>query len=127
MEPFSVLLIDDEEELVNTLVERLEFRGIRAAAATSGRRALEALGKQEFQVAVIDLKMPGLSGIDVLEVMRRRYPDTKVILITGHGTEDGSSAEVPPGAFDILLKPFSIEALIERIHAALGRQGRRAP
>jgi len=121
MEDYSVLLIDDEEELVATLVERLELRGIAAQAALSGHEALELLAKKPFQVAVVDLKMPGLSGIDVLNVIRRKYPRTKVLLITGHGAEDPSAAEVPEGAFDILLKPFPIETLLERIHAALGR------
>jgi DNA-binding NtrC family response regulator len=69
----------------------------------------------------VDLKMPGLSGMNVMEVIRRRYPDTKVVLITGHGSANDSSAEVPEGAFDILLKPFSIDALVGRINAALNR------
>jgi DNA-binding NtrC family response regulator len=119
MEKLRVLLIDDEEELVTTLVERLQFRDIEAAAATSGQEALEALAKKDFQVAVLDIKMPGMSGADVMQAIRRKYPSTKVLLITGHGAEGEPSTEIMQGAFDILLKPFSIDLLIERINAAL--------
>jgi DNA-binding NtrC family response regulator len=121
MGKYRVLLVDDEEELVTTLVERLEFRGIEAEATTSGHEALELLGRKSFQVAVIDLKMPGLSGLEVLEVIRRRYPEMKVLLTTGHGSTGEPDEAMPQNAFDILLKPFNIDALIERIHAALGK------
>lgn len=121
MGKYRVLLVDDEEELVTTLVERLEFRGIEAEAATSGHEALELLGRKSFQVAVIDLKMPGLSGLEVLEVIRRKYPEMKVLLTTGHGSTGEPDEAMPQDAFDILLKPFNIDALIERLHAALGK------
>jgi two-component system OmpR family response regulator len=121
MEKWRVLLIDDEEELVTTLVERLQFRGIEAEAATSGARALEALERGCFQAAVLDLKMPGLSGLDVMEVIRRKHPGTKIILITGHGAEEEVAADSLPGSVEILLKPFSIDVLIEAVQAALKR------
>jgi len=119
MNACRILLVDDEEELVTTLVERLELRGIQAEAATSGKQALELMEKKDFQVAVIDLKMPGLSGVNVVDAIRNRHPRTKVLLITGHGSEDGSNAEAPQGGYEVLLKPFSLNALVERIHAVM--------
>ncbi|HEB85187.1 MAG TPA: response regulator, partial [Bacteroidetes bacterium] len=97
MKQYRVLLIDDEEELVSTLVERLELRGIEAEAVTRGQAALDLLEKKRFDVVVADLKMPGMSGLEVMRTIRETYPDTKVLMITGHGAEDDETAEVREG------------------------------
>ncbi len=120
MKQYRVLLIDDEEELVSTLVERLELRGIEAEAVTRGQAALDLLEKKRFDVVVADLKMPGMSGLEVMRTIRETYPDTKVLMITGHGAEDDETAEVREGEFEVLMKPFPIDVLLARIRGVLG-------
>jgi two-component system OmpR family response regulator len=116
MEPRKVLLIDDEEELVATLVERLLWRGIEAEAVTSGQAALARMREGGFDVVVADIKMPGLGGREVMEIIRRDYPQVKVLLITGHGR--GEQEELVEGIGEVLLKPFKIDTLIEKIRQA---------
>lgn len=117
MEPFRVLLIDDEEEFISTLVERLEFRGIAAKGFTGGAEALDCLKKEAFDVVIADLKMPGIDGMEIKRTVERDYPDTKVLLVTGHGGRESGDDEVD---FDVLMKPFGIEALLEWIRRAVG-------
>ena len=97
MSEIRVLLVDDEEELVATLQERLEIRGMSAEAATSGGRALEMVRERSFDVAVVDLKMPGLDGRKIVEAIRARSPATRVVLITGHGSGEGETEQPPIG------------------------------
>jgi CheY-like chemotaxis protein len=118
MEPCKVLLIDDEEELVATLVERLQWRGIAAEAVTSGQAALQRMREATFDVVVADLKMPGLGGQEIMEIIQRDYPQVKVVLITGHGSGPDQNEDIPAGVRDVLLKPFKIDALIEKIQRA---------
>jgi DNA-binding response OmpR family regulator len=106
-----VLLIDDEEELVETLVERLRFRGLEAEGATTGEQALEYLMNQRFDVVVADLKMPSLDGNSIQRIVKERYPQTRVLLMTGHGAQEGEL----PAETDCLFKPFNIETLLSRI------------
>jgi CheY-like chemotaxis protein len=121
MATFRILLVDDEEELVTTLVDRLEFRGIEAEAVTSGSAALARLREKRFDAVVADLKMPGMSGTEVLDRIRLEHPDVRVLLITGHGSGQEEAPEILDGTYGILLKPFSIDALIEKLGA--GRDG----
>ena len=117
MEAFRVLLVDDEEEFIMTLVERLEFRGIAAKGFTTGREALDCLKDEKFDVVVADLKMPGIDGLEIKRTVERDYPGTKVLLVTGHGGKDSGDDEAE---FDVLMKPFGIDALLQWIAAAAG-------
>lgn len=118
MDNLRVLLVDDEEELVETLAERLEIRGIDAEAVTCGEDALRLLLDYAFDVVLLDVKMPGISGLEVLKLIRRQRPATQVILITGHGsTEDGDNG-MREGAFDYVVKPIDIDTLIGKMKAA---------
>ncbi len=120
MQSCKILLIDDEVELVTTLVERLEIRGIEAEAVTNGHDAIEKMSTSKYDVVVADLKMPGLSGVEVIHFINRRYPDINVILITGHGnTENEENEDVIEGVFEILMKPFDINQLVQTIKRAL--------
>lgn len=85
MSQYRILLVDDEQELVSTLVERLGFRDIEAEAVTNGHDAVELMNKEHFDVLVADLKMPGLSGQELIRIVKERHPAVKIILITGHG------------------------------------------
>lgn len=110
-----LLLVDDEEELVTTLMERLQWRGLEAVATTSGPDALERLRAEPFDVAVIDLKMPGIDGLDLRDRIHREFPGVRVILVTGHGRDASNPEGHAEGDQEILLKPFDLDVLIDMI------------
>lgn len=112
---FRVLLVDDEEDLVNTMVERLQIRGLAADGVYSGDDALLRLDQEEYDAVVVDLKMPGLSGTELIAKIRGVQPDARIILITGHGAIRDDSDEVIDGADSFLVKPFDIGELIRMI------------
>ena len=126
MEAMRVLLVDDEEELVTTLAERLKIRGIEATAVTSGKEALDRIAAGEFDVVLLDVKMPGLGGIDVLRQIKNQQPRLPVILITGHVSSEDGEAGTRQGAFDCVVKPVNIDVLIGKMREAVakGRGGR---
>jgi DNA-binding response OmpR family regulator len=112
-----ILLVDDEKELVSTMVERLSFRGIEADWVTSGEDALKQAENKNYDLALIDVKMPGISGIKLMEMLNQKYPDMKFIFMTGHGSEQDykvGSAHAP-----YLVKPIEIETLVDKIHEVL--------
>ena len=118
---FSALLVDDEMELVAALAERLAYRGVRADVATSGSEALEKMEQAAYDVVLLDLKLPGMSGVEVLRKIRQAYPQVPVILITGHG----APIDVPDldtgEAFDYLPKPVDLEILVATMQKAVDR------
>lgn len=118
MSEMRVLFVDDEEELVSAVVERLTLRKIHAEGATSGTDALRLIKEQEFDVAVLDVKMPGLGGFDVIQRIKQEKPGLVVIFLTGHGSEENAEEGMRMGAFDYLMKPVDIEALVEILHRA---------
>jgi two-component system, OmpR family, response regulator len=117
-----VLVLDDEEELVVTLVERLAIRNIDAEAFTNGHDAIERIHEAAFDVFVADVKMPGLGGLEVIEIVRKRFPNIKIILITGHGRFDEDKDLKVEGVQEVLMKPFSIGSLVTSIRNALGEK-----
>ena len=119
MTTWKVLLVDDEEEFVTTLAERLELRGIEASIATTGREGLKRVDADPPHVVVLDVLMPGLGGLDVLEKIRTTHPRVKVILLTGRGSAYEDDERIPLGAFDYLTKPVNIDELIQKMRGAL--------
>ena len=119
MTDVRVLLVDDEQEFTNTVAERLEIRGFDVEVAYDGATALEIVRVHSPQVMILDLRMPGLSGIDVLKRMKSDHPGIPVILLTGFGSEADGMAGVQLGACDFLMKPIEIKALIDKIHEAI--------
>ena len=120
MSDLKLLFVDDEEELVSALVERLEIRGVDAVGVTSGDQALEHLREGHFDVVVMDVKMPGIGGLEVLRTISRRHPDVKVILLTGHGSAEDSEIGRRLGAVAYLQKPVDLEDLLATIEQAAG-------
>ncbi len=117
---FRVLLIDDEEELVSTLVERLEMRNIEAEYVMNGQDALDRLSRKPFDAVLLDYKLPGMSGLEVMEKIKDLYPRIKVLLITGAGSLDEEGEKIPSDkASDVLLKPIDIEVLINKLKTAI--------
>jgi DNA-binding response OmpR family regulator len=116
MVSMRVLLVDDEPELVFTMAERLELRGYEVDAVTSGEEALAKIRSVVYDVAVVDLKMPGMSGADVLETVRQELPALPVVLLTGHGATAETEEElegVEGKACAYLFKPVNIDELIK--------------
>lgn len=117
-----VLLVDDEEELVSALAERLSFRDIQADWATNGLRALEKASGGCYDVAVLDMKMPGMSGLELKHRLVEQCPDLKVIFLTGHGSEeDFRRGAAETGSQFYLVKPVAIEDLIRKMQEVLKR------
>jgi DNA-binding NtrC family response regulator len=116
--PIKVLLVDDEEAYVALLEERLTLRGLDVVCAFRGEAALNILKKEPVDVVVLDLSMPGLSGLETLAEIKRRHPGIEVILLTGHADIDASIKGVSLGAFEFLVKPVEIEELHYRIEDA---------
>jgi DNA-binding response OmpR family regulator len=115
-----VLLVDDEEEFVSTLAERLSLRGIDATWVTSGDEALRFADAEEYDLALLDVKLPRISGIELKRKLQQKRLKLKFIFVTGHGSEEYyrvGTAEAGAGYY--LPKPIDIELLIQKMNAAL--------
>ena len=113
-----LLLIDDEKDFVNILSKRIKRRNIDVKKAFSGTEAIQALRGQEFDVAVLDLKMEDMDGIEVLKMLKILDPELAVIMLTGHGSAEAAGRGIQLGAFDYLTKPCELEELLGKIMAA---------
>jgi DNA-binding NtrC family response regulator len=121
--PVRVLLVDDEEGYVNILSKRLSRRNFIVDTACSGGEGIRRLRKSDFDVAVLDLKMEDMDGIDVLKIFKKMDPNLAVIMLTGHGSEQAAREGKQQGAYDYLTKPCELEDLVAKILAAC--EGRR--
>ncbi len=117
-----LLLVDDEYPFADALRRRLSKRDIRVTIALDGSEGIRALRRAPFDVAVLDLKMTHLDGIEVLKIFREMDPDLPVIMLTGHGSETAARDGMRYGAFDYLTKPCDLDALLDKIHRALSRK-----
>lgn len=122
MEGLRVLIVDDEEELVSALVERLKLRGFLAQGVTDGSAALAFLEEKPCDVVLLDVKMPGLGGLEVIRRIKAKDPHMEVVLLTGHGSVKNVEDGMALGAFDYLMKPVKIDNLV-RILSAAGAKG----
>jgi len=120
-ERIRLLLVDDEEGYVKVLAKRMTRRNMEVMTALSGSEGIQRLRKQDFDVAILDLKMEDMDGIEVLMVFKKMVPDMPVIMLTGHGTEKAAREGLEMGAFDYLMKPCDLEELVEKIRAACRR------
>ncbi|MFP4446424.1 MAG: response regulator [Desulfosudaceae bacterium] len=110
----KVLLVDDEKKFVSCLAERLNIRGVTADWATTCKEALAKADAEHYDVAVLDMKMPHMSGIELKKQLETANPDMKFIFVTGHGSEDSYQAGTREAEFYII-KPFAIDTLLEKI------------
>ncbi|MEJ2726365.1 MAG: response regulator [Deltaproteobacteria bacterium] len=117
-EPIKILLVDDEEDFVEMLSLRLEAAGQEVTSAHSGRKCLRVLEDKDIDVVILDVKMPGMDGIETLQEIKRRFPSVEVILMTGHGAIESAIEGQALGAFDFLLKPADFNELMEKLQAA---------
>jgi DNA-binding NtrC family response regulator len=118
----NVLLIDDEEEFLKVLGERLETRGLKVNAATSGENALTLIDNQNYDAIILDLAMPGIDGIETLRLLKEKNPDLEIIMLTGHATVQKGIEAMKLGAEDFLEKPVELSVLLERISEAKNKR-----
>ena len=122
MKEMKVLLVDDEEVFVQAVAQRLKMRDLRSDTVLDGEEALSYVEDQEPDVMVLDLKMPGINGMEVLRQVRKAYPNIQVIILTGHGTEKDKEEAQRLGAFDFLEKPVNLDVLVKKMKAAYRRK-----
>lgn len=119
----TVLVVDDEQDFVETLVKRLERRGFKVTGVGSGREALQSLARNCYDVVILDVMMPGMDGIETLREIKIAWPKTQVILLSGHGGEELGMRGMAYGAYSYLLKPVSLKILVETAYLAFEEGG----
>jgi DNA-binding NtrC family response regulator len=122
MDEHRILIVDDEDEFASLLSERLSARGLRVETADSGPAAIEKVKSGNYDVVVLDMVMPGMDGIETLQLLREHEPDLQVILLTGHATVEKGVNAMKLGAADFLEKPAELSDLLEKIREAHSRK-----
>ena len=119
MNDIRVLIVDDEEELAAVIAERLEFRGIKAHTALNGETALEMIKSDPPNIVLLDLMLPGMSGLEILKKINSLELNIPVILLTGYGSKEMTLEGMNLGAIDYIMKPCDLDGLITKIQEAL--------
>ncbi len=120
--PIKVLVVDDEKDFVEMFSLRLEENGEKVFTAYSGKEALSALEKQPIDIVILDIKMPGMDGIDTLREIKKKIPLVEVILLTGHGSTETAVEGMRLGAFDYLMKPADFKEIKTKMSKAWKRK-----
>lgn len=125
MDKFRVLVVDDEDDFRNTLIKRLETRKVPVVGAAGGNEALALLKDEDFDVVVLDVKMPDKDGIETLLDMKKLKPQTEIILLTGHASVEAGIQGMRLGAFDYIIKPTPLDELLDKMQQAFERKKNR--
>ena len=126
MSSIHFLLVDDEEVLIKAIADRLRLKGFIVDCALSGNEALKQLGKSDtIDIVILDIQMPDLDGMSILEILKVKHPLVEVIMLTGHGTIQSAVEALKFGAYDYLLKPCNINDLISKANKAISRKRQR--
>lgn len=118
----KLLIVDDEEGYVSILSKRLTKRNFIVKTALSGAQGIQELRRNDFDVAILDLKMEGMDGIEVLKIFKQMAPQLEVVMLTGHGSEQAAREGIKFGAFDYLTKPCELDELVEKLRQACKRR-----
>lgn len=118
MNSFRALLVDDEEEFLRTVMKRLKKRNVNAIGAGNGDEALRQLAQHPVDVVVLDVKMPGMDGIQTLREIKERFPLVEVVMLTAHASMEVAIEGMELGAFDYLMKPVDIDELLYKLQDA---------
>jgi DNA-binding NtrC family response regulator len=119
----NVLLVDDEPAFLETLKKRLTARNVSVQTAPGGKEALDLLRAQvPIEVVILDVKMPGMDGIETLKAIKRAHPLVEVLMLTGHATVESAIHGMQQGAFDYLMKPCDIDQLLSKLTHACSRK-----
>lgn len=121
----KLLVIDDEVEFAATLCQRLNLRGFTSRDAHSGIEGLASFAELEPDVVLLDLKMPDMSGLDVLAQIKEQNPLVEVIILTGHGSVHAGIKAMEKGAYDYIMKPVDLKELLKMINAAITKKGEK--
>ena len=119
MEKIRLLLVDDEEELVYPMSDRLRMRGFDVSTAVNFTDSIKYLENNSFDLALLDIKLPGFSGIDLMKMAFHIQPKIKIILMSGHGSDEDIEECKFKGACDLLIKPVKMDNLIDKINNLL--------
>ena len=122
MDALRALVVDDEEDFLETIVKRMQRRKVDVQGVESGEAALRALEARPWDVVVLDIKMPGMDGIETLREIKKRSPTVEVILLTGHGSIESGMQGMRLGAFDYVIKPPDLDELLEKMAQARERK-----
>ncbi|MFP4529405.1 MAG: response regulator [Candidatus Kapaibacterium sp.] len=117
-EEIKLLIVDDEVNFLNSMAKRLEMRGFDVTKATNGKEALKAAQQEKYDIALVDLKMPGMDGKELLEILKREHKYLEVIILTGHGSLESAVECTKLGAYGYLPKPYEFDKLIEILKEA---------
>jgi DNA-binding NtrC family response regulator len=120
--PTKVLLVDDEKDFIEMLSLRLKEVGEKITVAYSGQEALDTLEKADIDVVILDIKMPGMDGIETLREIKKQFPLVEVIMLTGHGSTETAVEGMKLGAFDYLMKPADFDDLTLKLEGARKRK-----
>ena len=121
MNTLRVMIVDDEVDFLETLMKRLQKRNVTVIGARSGEESLDLLDKHPVDVVILDVKMPGMDGIETLGEIKKRYPLIEVIMLTGHANTEIAIKGMELGSFDYLMKPMSIDDLLYKVQDAYQR------
>jgi DNA-binding NtrC family response regulator len=122
MARYSVLIVDDEEEFREMTVKRLNKRDLACESAANGDIALDMIAEKKYDVVLLDVKLPGRDGIEILREIKKMTPLTEVVILTGHATVESGINGIKYGAFDYLMKPMEFDPLFEKLNAAYERK-----
>ncbi len=120
--PLRLLIVDDETGYLDVMSKRLTRRGVQVTTVRSGAAGIQTLRKNHFDVAVVDLKMEDMDGLEVLDIFKKMDPDLAVIILTGHGSALAAREGMAKGAYDYLSKPCELDTLLQHIRAAAGHE-----
>ena len=121
-EPMTVLFVDDESDFLQTLLKRMRKRDVNASGVGSGEEALMHLAQFPADVVVLDVRMPGMGGIETLRAIKKKTPLTEVVMLTGHASLEVAREGMENGAFDYLMKPVDIDDLLYKIQDAFQKK-----
>ncbi|MFC1816781.1 response regulator [Thermodesulfobacteriota bacterium] len=116
--PIKLLIVDDNEKFLKTIAERLGLRDFDVTPVTEGNQAIEAAKKDKFDVALLDLKMPGMDGMELLKILKEKNTFLEVVILTGHSSIDSAVEATKQGAIGYLEKPYNFEKLLEILKEA---------
>lgn len=122
MQKFKVLIVDDEVDFVETIVKRLRDKGYTAEGVHRGKDAIELLNEEDFDVCVLDVRMPGMDGIETLREIKKKRPALEVIMLTGHGSVESGIQGLQLGAYNYVMKPVPFGDLLQLMSQAYERK-----
>ena len=122
MDSFRILIVDDEDDYRETILKRLRARKVDIDGAASGAEALARLDEKQFDVVVLDVKMPGMDGIETLREIKLKKPLVEVIMLTGHASVESGIQGMQLGAFDYVMKPVALDELMDKVRQAYERR-----